>query len=108
MVNIISAQHLPRKFLEQVIFFVCAARGTNHAERAALRFHFAELRRHSLDRFRPGDRLQFAIDANHRRLQAFRMMIEIEGVTALDAKKLFVDAAAVAIVGANNFVAPRA
>ena len=92
------------ELLQIVVFFVCRAVGTDNAELAAACFHFVELPRHGEQRLRPGDRLQLSVNAHQRRLQALRILSEVEGIAAFDAEELAVDAGTVAVVPANDFV----
>ena len=59
-------------------------------------------------RLGPGDLFQLAVLADQRRLQALGVVVEIEGVAALDAEELAVDAGVVAVVAADDLVVARA
>src|SRR5262249_44476806 len=61
-----------------------------------------ELVRDNFDRLGPGDRFKLVAIAEHRRLQAIRMIDEIECIAALHAEKLAVDPAAIAIVATDD------
>ena len=101
-------QRLARELLQVVIFFVAGVVRADDRELAVARLHFVELVRRRGQSFRPRHRLQVAVPANHRRLQALRAVHEIGRVAALDAQELAVDARAVAIVAANDFVVANA
>src|ERR1700675_1885050 len=64
--------------------------------------NFAETPADQLERFFPRRRRQLAIVANERRRETFFVVGKIEAVAALDAEKVIVDAALVAIVAAND------
>ena len=105
MIDVLGAQSLAREFREEKILFVGGVVRPDDAEFPAAHFDFV----------RSGPpTISSAFDqeigskpfarAQHGRLQAFRMLDEIESVAALDAQKFAVDAAAVAIVAANDLV----
>ncbi len=106
VIDVIRAETLAGELLEVEVFFVRGVIGSDDAELTAARLDLAELFRNRRERFRPGDRFEFAADADHRRLQAVRVIVEIERVAAFDAEELAVDAGAIAVVAANDlFVA---
>ena len=104
MIDIIRLQHHARELREQISFFVRGASRADHADRrsAILVANLGELLPDQLKRFFPGGRSQLAILANQRLRQPLFMIREIEGVAALDAEKISVDAALVAVVAAHN------
>src|SRR5436190_4242556 len=104
VVDILGAEALPGELLQEVILFVGGVIRSDDAELAAARVNLGELRRNRLECFGPGDRLKRFAGTQHGRLQAFRMLDEIESVAALDAQKLAVDAAGIAIVPAHDLV----
>src|SRR4051812_29075421 len=69
-----------------------------------MRANSAKLIRHEFQRLRPGHRLQPASHTNHRRLNTFRVIVEIVGVPAFDTEKFAVDTGAIAIIAAQDFV----
>src|SRR5690242_20256814 len=97
-------QHLARELLEVVVFLVGRVVGGENAGLAAQRFALLTFFGDGLERFRPGDRLEFALHAHERRLKAIWMIGEIETVAALHAEKLAVNAGAVAVIAADNLV----
>src|SRR5262249_23454813 len=78
--------------------------GSDHSELAAAAFDFREPARDETQGLRPGHRLEFPARLHQRRLQPFRMVMEIERVAALDAQEFAVDNGLIAIIGANDFV----
>ena len=104
MVDIIGSQHQTRELLKQIILFVRGAVGTDNADciRAVASDDLAKVAGNGIDCFRPGDGNKPAIAAHHWLLDALGMVGEIEGVASLDAEKIAVDAALVAIVSAHD------
>src|SRR6202142_3700440 len=65
--------------------------------------NFAETPANEFERFFPRRRCELAVLADERRREALFVVGKIETVAPLDAEKVIVDAALVAIVAANNF-----
>src|SRR5207237_7386423 len=103
-----------RELLHQVVFLVGRARGADHADGASalLIANFAELGRDQVKSFFPRGRFEPAILANKRLAQPVVRMREVEGVAALDAQEISIDAALVTIVAAHDlhagFMPPNA
>src|SRR5208337_1721581 len=97
-----------RELREQIVLFVRGARRANDADgRAAGVFlnSVADLSKalaNQLNRFFPRGWHQLAVLADQRLRQPFFTVCKVEGIAALDAKKIAVDAALVAIVAADN------
>ena len=108
VIDVVGLEHLARELLQVEVLFVGGVVGTDHAEAAAGGLGLGELLRHGLQGLRPGHFFQLAVDAHQGRLQALGVIVEIEGVASLDAEELAVDAAAVAIVAADDLVVARA
>ena len=103
MVDIVGLQRRPRKLLQQERFFIRDARRTNNASLPA----GLELLNNRLQRPRPAHFFQLPVNPHQRRLQPFRMMVEVESVAALHAQELAVQTGAVPVIPANNFVIPN-
>ena len=97
-------------FCEEKILFVGGVVRADDAELAALAFlTSANLPADDLERLRPGNRLEaVARRAASGDCRRSGCSDEIESVAALDAQELAVDAAAVAIVAANDLVVAHA
>ena len=104
MIDVVGAQSLPRKLRQEKILFVGGAIRSDHAKLAVARLGLAELGRDYFERLGPGNRLVTFFGAHHGRLQAVRVLSEIESVAAFHAEELIVDAAAVAVVAAHDLV----
>ena len=105
MVDVVGLQHRPRKLLQQVVLFVGGLVGADDADRrAALAVaNLLELAGGQTQRVLPGGRLQLALRVAHQRLgQPLGAFDKVEAETALGAEKVAVDAALVAVVGADN------
>src|SRR5258708_2006694 len=104
MVNVIGAQDRSRKLLEQVVFFIGGAVGADHTNGLAA-FGIQDFTQALAD---VGDSLfpccgdQFAVASYQRVADTIFVIKEIEGIAALDAEKLAVDSALVAVVAAHN------
>src|ERR1700675_4234131 len=107
MIDIIGLKHNPRKFRQQVIFFVGGAIRPNYSDRAAAAgvAYFAKPSADRFESFFPGRRRKLAAFSNQRMCQALLVVREVEGITSLDAKKIAIDAALIAIVAAHNLCA---
>ena len=104
MIDIVGAEALAREFCQEEILFVGGVIRADHAElplRALASLNFVETTSSAL---RPGNRLEAFFGPHHGRLQALGVLGEVEGVAALHAQELVVDAAAVAVVAANDLV----
>ena len=83
-----------RELLQVEVFFVGGVVGADDAEAAAVApCVWLNLLRDRCQRLRPGDLFQLAVHPHQRRLQPLGMIVEIEGVAALDAQEFAVDAA---------------
>ncbi len=105
MVNIVGADHHPRKLLQQIVLFVGGAVGADDAERfaATLLANLFEAFADVLDCVFPADGLELTILLPDQGLgEAVGAVYEIESEAALDAEEVAVDPALVAIVGAHN------
>src|SRR5450755_303774 len=101
MINIVSAQYLASKLLQQVILFVGRAIRSDYADCtstssiANLRQSLARI----IQRLFPAHRRQLAVCLAYQRLrQAILMVGKVKRVAPLDAEKVAVDSALVAIV----------
>ena len=92
------------KLLQIEKFFVREAGVGDDAEVAASGLGGLELFGDKAEGLGPGDGFEFAVDADHRRSDAVLVSVEVEAVTAFHAEEFAVDAGAVAIVAANDFV----
>src|SRR5438270_7774307 len=104
MVDIVRAQYGTRELLQQIILFVRGAVRADHADRiAALSVaNLFEAIRHMINGLLPGDWNQFAVATNQRLRDAILRVSEVEGIAALDAEEVTVDAALIAIVAAHD------
>src|SRR5207244_1225433 len=86
---------------------VRGARRTDHADRRAalLLLHFLEAPADGVKCLVPCGKSELAVLAHHRHLQAVRMLLEVERVTALNAKEITIDAALIAVVAADDLCA---
>src|SRR5262249_3271350 len=110
MIDVVGAERDASEALEKVVFFVRSAVRTDEADRicamrVANRFKFSGC---GLRGFFPGDGQKLIAFANEGLLDALGMLGEVEPEASLDAKEISVDAAHVAVVGANNFVIANA
>src|SRR5260221_2773 len=106
VIDVGGAESFARKFLEKIIFFVRSAIRTDEADGVGAifsvnRFQFCS---GGLCGFFPGDWEELIALADHWLLDAIGVLGEIEAEAALDAEKIAVDAAHVAIVGAQNLM----
>src|SRR5579863_5249393 len=106
--DVAGREYLARELLQIVVFFVAGVIRTDHGKLAIARLYLFQLARGRRQRVRPRYRLQPTLLTNHRRLQAFRTVHEIAGVPPLDAQEFAVEARAVAIVAADDFVIANA
>src|SRR5258708_611415 len=104
MVDVVCPKHLARELLKEIILLVRSMVRPDDAELALAAAHFLKFLRYCFERLRPGRRLQFAVLAHEWRLQAVRVMREIERVAAFDAKEFAVDAGVVAVVAADDLI----
>src|SRR5665811_860875 len=104
VINIVGAQALTHELRQEEILFVSGVIRTDHAELRAARLGFAELGRDHFESLRPGNWLKAFFGLHHRRLQSLGMLGEVECVAALYTQELVVNAAAVAIIPANDLV----
>src|SRR5215472_7817403 len=103
VINVVGAQHGPRKLLQKVVLFVGRALRTNHGGGGGPgRSGFFVLGGNQLKRFVPrrGNELSIAFD--QRPSNAIGTMREVEGITSLDAEEVAVDTALVAIIAADD------
>ena len=91
MVDIAGPQNFARELLQVIIFFVSGVVRANYAEPAVARTDLVELGRNGLERLRPRNFFELVIHPHERGEQAFRMIVEIERVAALDAQEFTVD-----------------
>ena len=105
MIDVVGLQHHAGEFLQKIIFFVCRPVRANDANGLSAVFvaNFFELAPDQFERFFPGRGSQPAIFADQRLRHAVFVIGEVKSVTALDAEKIAVDAALVAVISANNF-----
>src|SRR5438128_11547726 len=110
MIDVRGAESFSREFLKEIVFFVRSAIRTDEADRvrAVTSVDGLKFGRSRLRSFFPGNGEKFVALAYHRLLDAIRVFREIETETALDAQEVAVDAAHVAVVGADNFVIANA
>src|SRR5258708_5745212 len=108
MVDVVCPKHLARELLKEIILLVRSMVRPDDAELALAAAHFLKFLRYCFERLRPGRRLEFAVLAYQRRLQALGVMREIERVAAFDAKEFAVDAGVVAIVPSDDLVVANA
>src|SRR5271165_806902 len=104
MVDIVSLQHHASKFLQQVVLFVRGAVRAENPNRLStiLVANLGESFSNQSKRLFPCGRSQPAVLANQRLRQPIFVMRKIESIAPLDAKKIAVDAALVAIVPTHN------
>src|SRR5580704_4106765 len=105
VIDVVGAEHGAREFLQKVVFFVGGAVGADDADGfAALAIaDFTELAAGVAQSLFPTDLGELAVGLAHEGLgQTVGVVGKIEGVTALDAQEVAVDAALVAVVAANN------
>ena len=105
MINVVGLKHRAREFLQQVVLFVGSVVRADHTDRrAALRFEYLlESSGRGAQRVFPCGRFQLAcFVANERLRKTVGALHEIESEAALGAEKVTVDAAFVAVVGAND------
>src|SRR5579871_250846 len=107
VVDVVGVQHFAREFLQIKILFVGGVVGTNYPEAAPIRQRQVELLGDRLQGLRPGNLFQLAIYAHHGGLQPFRMVVEIERVSSLDAQELAVDPGVIAIIAADDAIVAR-
>src|ERR1700761_4678442 len=107
MIDVRSAQDLPRKRLQQIILFVRRVIGADHGE-LAIPAQLGKLFGNGSKCDGPGDRLQLAAAPHQRRRQALGMLIEVEAVAPFDAEELAIEAGVVAVVGANDLAVSHA
>jgi len=110
MIDIIGLQNDACELLQQITFFVGSSVGAHDPDRlaAVMVASIGKAFSNQLESFFPAGWSEAAILANERLNNAVIVMCEIECVAALDAKKIAVDAAHVAVVGAQNFVIAHA
>ena len=104
MVDAVGVERCTGELLEEVGFFVGDAGGTDDARFPAC----LELLNNGLQGAGPTDFFELSVHAHERRLETFRMVVEIEGVAAFDAEEFAVDAGAIAVVATDDFVGPDA
>src|SRR5579884_4151304 len=104
MIDIVRSQNRTSELLQQVVLFISRPVRTDHADGfAALTIaNLLESAGDVIDGLLPRDGNQFAVTANERLCDAIIGVGEIEGVSALDAEEIAIDAAFVAIVAAND------
>ena len=105
MIDVVGAENRARKLLQQVVLFVGGPVGADDADgRAALAVaDFFQLAGGQAQRMFPGRGFQLAFGIAHQRLgQALGAVDKVEAEAALGAEKVAVDAALVAVVGADN------
>ncbi len=105
VVDVVGAENGARELLQQVVFFVGGAVGADDADgRTAARVaNFFQFAGGDADRVLPRGGFELALRVADERLrEAVGALDEVEAETALGAEKVAVDAALVAIVGAND------
>src|SRR5271165_6579624 len=98
VIDVVGAQHQPRKLLQQVVLFVAGAVRTDDADRSrtSIGEGLLEFRGDEFERLLPGRRSELTLALDERLPNAVLMMGKVEGVTALDAQEVAVYAALVA------------
>ena len=104
------SERVPRPLLEQEVFFVAGAIRADEADSVAavLGVNLFQLGRCRLSGFLPRNGEEFVALAHHGLLDALGVTGEVEAKTAFHAKEVAVDAAQVAVVGAQDFVIANA
>ncbi len=105
VVDIVGAKNRPRKLLQQVVLFVRGAVGADDAYRrtAARVANLLQLSSGNANGMLPCGGLELALRISDERLRKpVGALDEVESEAALGAKEIAVDAALVAIVGAND------
>jgi len=106
MIDVVGAEHRAGKLLQQVGFFVRDAARADHAHRlaAARVANLTQLLTGKVQCLFPAHCLEFAIRLLHQRLRhAVFAVGKVKAVAALDAEKVSVQSALVAVVAAHNF-----
>ena len=106
VVDVVGLEHRARELLQQVILFVGGAVGADDADgRAAARVaNLLQFAGGNAKRVLPRGRFELAGRiANQRLRQAVGALDKVETEAALGAEEVVIDAALVAIVGANDF-----
>src|SRR6185312_8703851 len=107
-IDVIGSQHRARKLLKQVGFFIGkpVAADDAHALAAAGVAKFAEALADVVEGFIPADRLEFPVGlADEWMGDAVVVVGKVEGVAALVAEEVAVDAALVAVVAPDDLTA---
>src|SRR5690242_8757436 len=109
VVNVIGAEHQAGEFLQQIIFLVAGAGGADHADGlpTVLLADFLQTQGNVFVGLVISGGHMTTLFADERLLDAVIMIREIEGIAALDAKEIAVDAALVAVIAAHNLHARR-
>ena len=105
VVDVVGFEHRARELLQQVVFFVGGAVGADDADgcAAARVANLFELAGGEADRVFPGGGFELAVCVADERLRkAVGAVNEVEAEAALGAEEVAVDAALVAVVGAND------
>src|SRR6266550_4600509 len=104
MIDVVRLQDDSSKLREQVAFFVRRTGRTDYTDTLTAVFiaNFCETLSDYAEGLFPGRWCQSAVLADERLGQAFCMVGEVEGVTALDAEEVVIDATLVAIVAAHD------
>src|SRR5689334_1855504 len=105
VIDIPGPQALPCELLQEVVLFVSGVIGSDDADFPAALAHRTDRFGNGFERLGPGNRIETAGRVSqHGRLQALRMIHEVERVAALDAQEFAVDSAMVAVVAAHDLV----
>src|SRR5579872_1944850 len=104
MVDIVGSKNHAREFLQKIIFFVSSTGRADYADRTpALTIKNAlEPSSHHLESFFPCRRNQASAFADQGLRQAVFIVCEVESISALNAKKIAINAALVTIVAAHD------
>src|SRR5579862_8998129 len=110
MIDIVGAERGAGEAVEQIVFFVGGVIGADHADGGGpVRIaDLLEASRNFFERVFPAGGFEFAVAANERLADSFRIVREIEAEASFAAEKLAVNAGMVAIVGAEDFVVANA
>ncbi len=110
MIDVVGAERGAREAIQQIVFFVGGVIRANHADgRGAVHVaHLFEAARNFFERVFPTRRFEFAVAANERLADSFRIVREIEAEAAFAAEELAIDAGMVAIIGAEDFIVANA
>src|ERR1700694_2058960 len=104
VIDVVGSQHRPRKLLQQVVLFISGAVGADHANGVAA-FGIqnpTQALACVLNRLFPGCGSQLAVATDQGLADAVFVVEKVKSVTALDAEKVAIHPALVAVVAAYN------